>query len=66
MFSETDIIKMIEFKIDTIFAMLVGVFFNRQSAFLWVLTVFPICFFIHTRQTSYMGFSRKMKASPTL
>ena len=41
---------------------LVDVFFNRRSAFLWVLKVFPFpptyCF-IRMRQTSYMGFLRK-------
>ena len=37
------------------------VFFNRQSAFLWVPTMLPfsrICFFILMRQTSYRGFIR--------
>jgi hypothetical protein len=40
----------------------VDVFFNRQSAYLWVTTVLlfsPTCSFIRTRQTSYRGFSRK-------
>ena len=40
------------------------VFFNRQSAYLWVQTVFlfsPICSCIRMRQTSYRSFSRKEK-----
>ena len=40
------------------------VFFNRQSAYLWVQTVLffsPTCSFIRMRQTSYRGFSRKIK-----
>ena len=59
-FSETVISKMLEFSLTTY------VFFNRQSAYLWVQTVLlfsPTCFFIRTRQTSYRGFSRKMKRS---
>ena len=43
---------------------LVDVFFNRQSAYLWVQTVLlfsPTCSFIRMRQTSYRGFSRKTK-----
>ena len=65
-FSETDIINMLEFLIDNIFVMSGGRFFNRQSAYLWVETVIlfsPTCSFIHTRQISYRGFSRKMKRS---
>jgi hypothetical protein len=45
---------------------LVDMFFNRQSAYLWVQTVLlfsPTCSFIRMRQTSYMGFSRKTKRS---
>ena len=37
-------------------------FFNRQSAYIWVQTVLlfsPTCYFIRMRQTSYRGFSRK-------
>jgi hypothetical protein len=36
-----------------------GLFFNRQSAYLWVKNVFlfsPNCFFIRMRHTSYRGF----------
>jgi hypothetical protein len=43
---------------------LVDVFFNKQSAYLWVQTVLlfsPTCSFIRMRQTSYRGFSRKTK-----
>ena len=39
-----------------------GFFFNRQPAFIRVLTVFPFsptCSFIRTNQTSYRGFYRK-------
>ena len=49
-FYETDIIKMFE--------ILVGVFFKRQSTFVWVLNVLhcsPNCSFIRTRQTLYRG-----------
>ena len=49
-----------------IFLYLVDMFFNRHSAYLWVQTVLlfsPTCSFISTRQTSYRGFSRKMKRS---
>ena len=45
---------------------LVDVFFNRQSAYLWVQAVLlfsPTCSFIRMRQTSYRGFSRKTKRS---
>jgi len=45
---------------------LVDVFFNRQSAYLWLQTVLlfsPTCVFISTRQTSYRGFCRKTKRS---
>jgi hypothetical protein len=43
---------------------LVDVFFNRQSAYLWLQTVLlfsPSCSFIRMRQISYRGFSRKTK-----
>jgi hypothetical protein len=55
--SETDIFSMLEYLIDNIFAMfsLVDVFFNRQSAYLWVQAVLlfsPTCSFIRMRQTS--------------
>jgi hypothetical protein len=67
MFSETDIINMLEFLIDNIYLLcLMDVFFNRQSAYLWVQTVLlfsPTCSFIRMRQTSYRGFSRKTKRS---
>ena len=45
---------------------LVGEFFNRESAFPWVQTVFflsQICSFIRMRQTSYRVFLRKTKGS---
>ena len=54
-FSETDIIKMVEFLIDNIFVIFGGVFFNRQSIFLSLITALsfaPTCSFICTRQTS--------------
>ena len=41
-------------------------FFNTQSSFLWVPTVFlfsSISTFSRSRQTSYRGFSRNMKRS---
>ena len=63
-FSETDIISMLEFLIDSKF--LLDVFFNRQSACIWVQTVllfWPTCIFIRMRQTSYRDFSRKPKRS---
>jgi hypothetical protein len=43
---------------------LVDVFFNRQSAYIWVPTVLVFsltCSFIRMRQISYKGFSRKTK-----
>jgi len=54
-FSETDIIKMVEFLIDNIFVIFGGVFFNRQSIFLSLITALSFaltCSFICTRQTS--------------
>ena len=51
MFFETDIINMLAFLIDNIFVM----FFNRQSAYLWIQTVpifSPMCSFIRMSQTS--------------
>ena len=50
---ETDIINMLAFLIDNIFVM----FFNRQSAYLWIHTVIifsPTCSFIRMRQTSWL------------
>ena len=52
------------FLLLTTYLSLVDVFFNRQSAYLWVQAVLlfsPTCSFIRMRQTSYMGFSRKTK-----
>ena len=40
-FSETDIIEILEFLIDNIFALFGGCVFHHILAFLWVLTVFP-------------------------
>jgi hypothetical protein len=54
------------FWLTTYWLCLVDVFFNRQSAYLWVQTVLlfsPTCSFIRMRQTSYRGFSRKTKRS---
>ena len=54
------------FWLKTYLLCLVDVFFNRQSAYLWVQTVLlfsPTCFFIRMRQTSYRGFSRKTERS---
>jgi hypothetical protein len=67
MFSETDI-NILEFLIDNIFNLLClsDIFFNRQSAYICIQTVFlfsPTCSFIRTRQTSYRDFSRKTKRS---
>ena len=45
---------------------LVDVFFDRQSAYLWlqiVLFFSPTCSFIRTKQILYKGFSRKTKTS---
>ena len=52
----SDIINMLEFLIENLFAMFSGCVFNRQSVYLWVQTVFlfsPACSFIRMRQTSY-------------
>ena len=51
-FSETDIINMLEFLINNIFAMFGGRVFQA------VLLFSPTCSFIRMRQTSYRGFSR--------
>jgi len=61
MFSETDIIKMLEFLIDNTYIMFGGRVFNRQSTFLWVLSFSPTYSVIRRRETSYRGFSRKTK-----
>ena len=62
--------KCSSFWLTTYFLCLVGMFFNRQSAYLWVLTVHffsPTCSFIRTRQTSYRGLLNKcgMKLDPS-
>ena len=52
----SDIINMLAFLIGKVFAMFSGCVFNRQSAYLWVQTVFlfsSACSFIRMRQTSY-------------
>jgi hypothetical protein len=49
---------------DIMMLCLVDVFFNRESAYLWVQAVLlfsPTCSFIGMRETTYRGFSRKMK-----
>jgi hypothetical protein len=54
--------KCLSFGLTTYLLCLVGVFFNRKSAFLWITTVFlfsPTCSFVRTRQTSYNGFWKK-------
>jgi hypothetical protein len=46
---KTDIINMLEFLVDNIFVIFGGMFFNRQSACIWVQTVllFPrTCFLL--------------------
>ena len=55
----------------TYFLCLVGMFFNRQSAYLWVLTVHlfsSTCSFIRTGQTSYREILNKCgkKLDPSL
>jgi hypothetical protein len=51
----------LSFRLTTHLLCLVDVFFNRESAYLWVQTVlFALtCFVIRRRITSYRGFSRK-------
>jgi hypothetical protein len=64
-FSETDIINMLEFLIDNIFAMFGGRVFQQTVGILWVQTVLlfsPTCSFIRMMQT-YRGFSRKTNRS---
>jgi len=64
-FSEIDIINMLEYFIDNIFAMCSGRVFH-QISYLWVQTVLllsPGCSFIHIRQTSYRDFASKSKRS---
>jgi len=69
MFSETDMIKFLEFLIDNILCLL-DVFFNIHSTIIFVPIVLlfsTTCSVIRTRQTSYRCFSRKTKkASPIL
>jgi hypothetical protein len=58
-FSETDIINMLEFLIDNIFAIFAGRVFQQT---VWVQTVLlfsPTCSFDRMRQTSHSGFSKK-------
>jgi hypothetical protein len=66
-FSETDIIKMLEFLIDNIFVMFGGRVFQQQTVgYLWIQTDLLLAGFspfIPMRQTSYRGFSRKTKIS---
>jgi hypothetical protein len=57
------------FWLTTCVLSLVDVFFNRQSAYIWMQTVLfsPNCSFIRMRQTSYRVFSGKTKeATPIL
>jgi hypothetical protein len=52
------------FWLTTYLLSLVDVFFNSQSAYLWVQSMLffsPTCSCIRMRQTSYRGFSRKTK-----
>ena len=65
-FSESDIIKMLDFLIDNIFVTFGGRVFNRLSAFQWEQTVplyLPTCFFIIMRLTSCRNFlGRKIRS----
>ena len=52
----------LSFWLTTYLLCLLDLFFNRQSAYLWIHTVLLLSLtysFIRTRQTSYRGFSRK-------
>ena len=56
MYSEDDIIKMLEFLVDSIFVVLPEKSSSRQSAFQWVRIVHlfsPTSFCIHTKRISY-------------
>ena len=51
-FSDTNMVYMLEFLIDNIFAIFGGRVFNKQSAYLWVQTVLlflPTCSFLNLR-----------------
>ena len=52
MFSETDIINVFELLIDNIFVILVDVFFNIQSAYLWVQTVLRL--FLYSYEADFI------------
>ena len=58
-FSETDIITMLKFVIDNIYAMFGGRVFQQTVGIQTVLLFSPTCSFIRMRQTSCRGFSRK-------
>ena len=66
MFSETDIINMLEFLIDSIIVIFVGRVFQQTVGIPMGTNCEPLLadvFFIRMRQTSYRGFSRKTKRS---
>ena len=65
-FSETDIINMLEFLIDSIIVIFVGRVFQQTVGIPMGTNCEPLLadvFFIRMRQTSYRGFSRKTKRS---
>ena len=65
-FSETDIINMLEFLIDSIIVIFVGRIFQQTVGIPMGTNCEPLLadvFFIRMRQTSYRGFSRKTKRS---
>ena len=66
MFSETDVINMLEFLIDNIFVVFDGRVF-KQTVGIPIGTncapFLPTCFFIRMRKTSYIGISRKTERS---
>jgi hypothetical protein len=62
-FPETDIFNILEFLIDNIYVIFDGRVFQQTVCVPTVLLFSPTCSFIHMRQTSYKGFSRKTKRS---
>ena len=65
--AEIDIIKMLEILIDIIFVMSGGSVFNRQSAFLWVITLLRLVpLFLRDRLHSGASEENRKESSPLL
>ena len=65
--AEIDIIKMLEMLIDIIFVLFGGGVFNRQSAFLWVITVLMLVpLLLRDRLHSEASEEKRKESSPLL